>query len=632
MSLKINLKLSEKKKKVAKISAIVLAVSILALAAAFSAYAYDYRAKTLPQIIWTGHELSGKTREQLESIVYETSQSGKTQMIKLVESDKSWEIEFKDLGWDIDSKKLTGEIFDFGHSEHWYKRILPLLRQVFISKKIPAGYTFDENKAEDWLNSINSEIGTPKVEGNLQIKGGDATVIEPKSGKKIDDLSLKRRILDRFELKLKGDIKIGLITDEPTVSADEARALETQAKELVKDEIELVGPKGSTKVSSDTLGGYIEIKKESTEKRTFLNYERRLGPAYVSFSKDKFKTLLQYESDSLNTLPSDAKFSISAGKVSIYQASQTGKVIKLNEAVELIVRALEQNGTKKITLPYETKEPTVSAQTSADIEKYGIKELIGTATTDFSRSPANRIANIKTGVSYISGALVKPGEQFSTLAKLGSIDRSSGYLPELVIKENATVPEYGGGLCQVSTTLFRAAMNSGLEITARQNHSYRVPYYEPPVGMDATIYSPRPDFKFLNDTSAYILVQGAVSGNRITFEFYGTKDGRSVSISDPYVYDVTAPPETIYIEDSTLQSGEEVRVDRAHSGAKASFNYKVTKNGREIINQTFVSSYVPWAAKYRRGPQKQEEKPPEATPTPTPSPSPSPSPKTTASR
>ena len=135
MSLKINLKLSEKKKKVAKISAIVLAVSILALAAAFSAYAYDYRAKTLPQIIWTGHELSGKTREQLESIVYETSQSGKTQMIKLVESDKSWEIEFKDLGWDIDSKKLTGEIFDFGHSEHWYKRILPLLRQVFISKK-----------------------------------------------------------------------------------------------------------------------------------------------------------------------------------------------------------------------------------------------------------------------------------------------------------------------------------------------------------------------------------------------------------------------------------------------------------------------------------------------------------------
>ncbi len=631
MSLKINLKLSEKKKKVAKISAIVLAVSILALAAAFSAYAYDYRAKTLPQIIWTGHELSGKTREQLESIVYETSQSGKTQMIKLVESDKSWEIEFKDLGWDIDSKKLTGEIFDFGHSEHWYKRILPLLRQVFISKKIPAGYTFDENKAEDWLNSINSEIGTPKVEGNLQIKGGDATVIEPKSGKKIDDLSLKRRILDRFELKLKGDIKIGLITDEPTVSADEARALETQAKELVKDEIELVGPKGSTKVSSDTLGGYIEIKKESTEKRTFLNYERRLGPAYVSFSKDKFKTLLQYESDSLNTLPSDAKFSISAGKVSIYQASQTGKVIKLNEAVELIVRALEQNGTKKITLPYETKEPTVSAQTSADIEKYGIKELIGTATTDFSRSPANRIANIKTGVSYISGALVKPGEQFSTLAKLGSIDRSSGYLPELVIKENATVPEYGGGLCQVSTTLFRAAMNSGLEITARQNHSYRVPYYEPPVGMDATIYSPRPDFKFLNDTSAYILVQGAVSGNRITFEFYGTKDGRSVSISDPYVYDVTAPPETIYIEDSTLQSGEEVRVDRAHSGAKASFNYKVTKNGREIINQTFISSYVPWAAKYRRGPQKQEEKPPEATPTPAPSPSPSPSPKTTAS-
>jgi vancomycin resistance protein YoaR len=220
------------------------------------------------------------------------------------------------------------------------------------------------------------------------------------------------------------------------------------------------------------------------------------------------------------------------------------------------------------------------------------------------------VHNIKTGVKYISGAIVKPNEEFSTIARLGTIDQSSGYLPELVIKENSTVPEFGGGLCQVSTTLFRAAMNAGLDITERQNHSYRVSYYEPPVGMDATIYYPKPDFKFKNTTNNYILINGYVEGTKVSFDIYGTKDGRTVSVSDPEVYDITPPPDPIYTDDPTLEPGEVKQTDSAHPGAKAIFYYTVKKGDQIINKQTFKSAYVPWPAKFKRGPEiKQGEQP-----------------------
>jgi len=109
-------------------------------------------------------------------------------------------------------------------------------------------------------------------------------------------------------------------------------------------------------------------------------------------------------------------------------------------------------------------------------------------------------------------------------------------LPELVIKENKTIPEYGGGLCQIATTNFRAALNSALPITERQSHSYAVQYYDPQ-GTDAAIYIPHPDLKFHNNTKNYILIQTSIYNNILTFEFYGTKDGRSVHFEGPEYWD-----------------------------------------------------------------------------------------------
>jgi vancomycin resistance protein YoaR len=256
----------------------------------------------------------------------------------------------------------------------------------------------------------------------------------------------------------------------------------------------------------------------------------------------------------------------------------------------------------------EIKKPEVD---SGDINNYGVTELIGSATTSFKGSPANRVHNITVGTNLINGVMLKPNEVFSTLGHLGVIDASGGYLEELVIRENSTVAEFGGGLCQVSSTLFRAALNAGTKITERQNHKYRVGYFEPPYGMDATIYDPAPDFKFLNNYKKHILIQSKIEGTNLTFEFYGTKDGRKIEVGAPTIYDFVNPGEPIIAETDTLAAGVKKQIEKAHQGATTSFLYKITSSTGEILQEkNFVSKYVPWPEKWLVGKQP-------ATPAPT---------------
>ena len=161
--------------------------------------------------------------------------------------------------------------------------------------------------------------------------------------------------------------------------------------------------------------------------------------------------------------------------------------------------------------------------------------------------------------------------------------RCTGYLPELVIKGDRTVPEFGGGLCQVSTTLFRAVMDSGLPVTARRNHSYRVSYYEKDgngkvigPGLDATIYEPDVDFKFKNDMSTPVLIIGYVIGDKVTFELYGTKDGRTSKIDGPKKLTETAPGEPVYIETTDLAPGVIKQVETPHPGGSAVATYTIS--------------------------------------------------------
>ena len=191
--------------------------------------------------------------------------------------------------------------------------------------------------------------------------------------------------------------------------------------------------------------------------------------------------------------------------------------------------------------------------------------------------------------------LIKPGETFSAIKAIGTIDEENGFKKELVIKDNKTTPEFGGGLCQIGTTLFRAALGSGLPLAERRNHSYRVTYYEP-AGTDATIYNPSPDLKFLNDTRGYVLIQTKIDGTKLIFEFWGKRDGRESSYTNPVIYNLVAPPPTKYIYTTELPVGQKKKIETAHKGADAYFKYTIKyPDERGLVEKTFNSHYKPWA-------------------------------------
>jgi vancomycin resistance protein YoaR len=270
-----------------------------------------------------------------------------------------------------------------------------------------------------------------------------------------------------------------------------------------------------------------------------------------------------------------------------FAAGTVGRTVNLTATIEAMNTAISAQKSTAVAM-VDSVQPSTS---TADTNTLGITELVAEGVTDFKGSPSNRRFNLSYGAKKLNGVLMKPGETLSLISTLGKIDGAHGWKPELVIKGSKITPEFGGGLCQVATTLFRAALNAGLPIVERTNHSLRISYYEPPVGLDATIYEPKPDLRFTNNYSTPLLIQTEVKGTKLYFRMYGTKDGRSVDLPTPKVFNKVGIPATKYIEVDTLKPGEMKCQKPGHPGADAIATYTVTYADGTKKVQTFKSHY-----------------------------------------
>jgi vancomycin resistance protein YoaR len=242
--------------------------------------------------------------------------------------------------------------------------------------------------------------------------------------------------------------------------------------------------------------------------------------------------ILDEASTALNQPTKAAKLVVEDGWAKEFEPGQNGQALDIYKTYKMLV----ENKSDSINLPVLVSKSLSSLEDTNDL---GIRELVAVGESDFKGSPRNRRVNIRVGADKFQGLIIAPGEEFSFNKILGDVDAEHGFLPELVIKKTGTVPEFGGGLCQVSSTAFRAAMNAGLPITARRNHSYAVQYYAPQ-GTDATIYPGVQDFKFKNDLSSHLLIRTRIEGDKLYYDFYGTKDDRKVSFDGPYQFDKKA--------------------------------------------------------------------------------------------
>lgn len=295
------------------------------------------------------------------------------------------------------------------------------------------------------------------------------------------------------------------------------------------------------------------------------------------------------------------------GTYEFHGSARFGKEIDKLALKDAVLLALQTEPTEEapqepIDIPVIQTEPMVTVPDS--LRERGITDLVGVGYSTYKSSPTNRIANVNRGFEQFNGMIIEQGAEFSFTGLMGPIDAANGWLPELVIKGDETIPEYGGGLCQVSSTMFRAALYSGLPITARKNHSYAVSYYAYPYGygLDATVYDPNPDLKFVNDTTGDLLIQGYTDGFDAYFVFYGTYDGRTVKMEGPYSYDYRSVSSVVTQYTDELEPGVRVLEEYAHTGFKVDWYRTITYgDGTVSERENIHSNYEARPAKYSEG-------------------------------
>ncbi len=271
------------------------------------------------------------------------------------------------------------------------------------------------------------------------------------------------------------------------------------------------------------------------------------------------------------------------GKITFDGTGLYGRELNLEAATKMMEYAMNHRMVY-VSLPIIREDPVVTVL-SEELKKIGIKELVSGGETDFSYSPRNRIININNGLSKFSGHIVKPGEEFVFGDILGPVDGTTGYLKELVIKGDKTVPEFGGGLCQVSTTAYRAVLAAGYPVTVRRNHSYAVSYYKP-LGLDATVYPPTVEMQFVNDTPNAMLIQAFTVDSKAYYNFYGTNTNRTVHMIGPYTSGWMSPPAKKIEYSPNLSPGETQVVGHAVPGVNITWYRYVTYNDEVVEDET----------------------------------------------
>lgn len=573
-----------------------------------------YRNKIYPGMSVAGIKLSGLTLGEAKDILNKTidpindkgikfEYQNKEAIITPVVSSFGGDMAFSVIVFHVN--ETVDSIYSMGRSGSLAKDILFKFSSLFYKRNFNMSFSTEDEQIIKILEENYKDI-----EG--QAKNADLTatttwniyrqkkivfdIIPEQIGFTLDYKKAIDEMKDNLLQLDLSSIKIESNDDVPDIIADKAINVKERAEEIIKrSPISLSYEDNNWIIEPEELASWLGLKNGVNDL------------IVIDFKEDIVEKYLEENiSSNINKEPVDAKFEVKEGRVVEFQTSENG--IKLNPIKTLSrIRTNFLTGTStEIAVATDIVESNIKTENVNDL---GIKEIIGTGHSNFAGSPNNRIHNIKNGSGSLNGLIIKPDEEFSLITALGEIDADNGYLPELVIKGNRTIPEYGGGLCQVGTTLFRTVVRSGLPVTARRNHSYRVSYYEP-AGTDATIYDPWPDFKFINDTGNNILIQTRFDGNDMYFDFWGTKDGREITITDPTIYNIVPPGATKMIETTDLAPGEKKCTESAHAGADAYFDYTVVYPDGETKEERFSSHYIPWQAVCLVG---VEEKPEETT-------------------
>jgi vancomycin resistance protein YoaR len=571
-------------------------VAIL-LALALVGYEYFYMARIYPGVSVFGTDLDGLGLDEAEIVLQQRFQDYQPIKLILRYDERTWAVSPPEMGVSLDAKATAISAYAVGREGSTLKRLWDQGRILWLGQAVPFTLLIDEGIGTLYLSRLAQEINQPVRDAALVVHDLQVEATPSQVGREVDIAATRQLIYQRIATLTGGTVDL-VVHQTPPAIADVSQA-KRDVEWMLSSPLVLKLPDDGDR---DELA-YTLDQTALAEMLTIRQVKRDDGQIVLDagLNQAKMTAYVDELAKQIDQPPRDGRFDFdpAMGALTPIITSQDGRSLNITETVRLI-SAQAVTDQRQVLLPVTITKPQVATENA---ESLGIKELIGEATTYFKGSSQGRMHNIQVAASRFHGLVIPPGETFSFNEHLGEVSAATGYEESIIIWGDRSAVGIGGGVCQVSTTAFRAAFWGGYPITERWAHGYRVGWYEPPVGMDATVYSHQIDFKFVNDTPYCLLIETEtdLAAGTVTFRFYSTKTGRTVEMEGPFEANAVPHGPDVYREDPTLPKGKTKQIDWAHDGVDVTV-YRIVKGGDEILwKDTFFSRYRPWQAVYLVG-------------------------------
>jgi vancomycin resistance protein YoaR len=560
--------------------------------------------RIFPGVQALGVDLGGLTQSEAAAALNGAFAYEDEAVFTFRDGDTFWQMTAADLGVSFDAEATAAQAFAIGHSGNPLRDATDQAGAWFAGYSPAPVVTYDQQTARQTLTRIAAEVARDPVNATLRLDGSQVLTTDSVTGRYVD-VSATLAELDRYIMQMQPGAEIALVIREvppvvPTVeqAADRLRAALSAPLQLTATD-QTGAALGPWTVSTEQIAQLLTVSRITSPDGT-QQYD-------IDISMTAFEAYLNDLAPGLIVPARDARYDFdpASGDLQVIQSSVSGRELNVTKTLQRLEDGVFTAESRIVPMAFDYTLPAFHNQVNA--AELGIREQVAQSTTYFTGSSVNRRTNIAVSASRFNGLLIAPGEEFSFNYYLGDISEANGFVEGKVIVGGRTVNGLGGGVCQVSTTVFRAAFTGGFAITERNSHGYRVGYYEldnAPPGLDAAIWQPERDFKFQNNTPYHLLIETSVypGDNALQFRFYSTQHWRA-DLDDAIVKNIEDAPPARYIASDELSPGEIVQVDYSADGADVTIYRDVYDMQGNLVTEDYVyTHYLPWQAIYEVAP------------------------------
>ena len=570
-------------------------------------YQLLYAGRIFPGVSVAGVDLSGLVPADAALKLNQTLSYPVSGKILFKDKEKAWVASPAQLGMVFDPTSSAMSAYRLGRDGGLFGALSNQVRARANGAYVQPVIVFDQRVAYQYLGQIAQQVDQPMNEAGLSLEGTNVVATPGQIGRELKmDATL---VYLGAQLQTFSDGEVPLVIQEIEPQIIDVSAQADMARQILSLPLTLTVPNAGTSdpgpfiYDVQVIANMLGVQNTQNGVQVVLNTNgltEMLGPIKMRTDRPAKDAKFVFNDDTRQLEP--------------IEESQTGLVVDVDASAKAINEALLR-GEHTVSLVVVEDQPQIpSTATGAEL---GITELISSETSYFYGSSAERIQNIQAAASRFHGVLVAPGEVFSMGETMGDVSLESGFAEALIIYGGRTVKGVGGGVCQVSTTLFRTVFFAGFPIVERYHHAYRVSYYEMTAsggvdprlaGLDATVYFPLVDFKFKNDSPYWILMETYVNVNArtLTWKFYSTNDGRTMTWDTTGPTSTVSAPSPLFEENLELAKNEMKQVDWAANGADVTVTRTVYQNGAVLFQDNITTHYEPWQAICQYGPDSKK--------------------------